>query len=78
LVPYTLGRTVAFPIFKELIGYLLWVIFLTFFLYIRKKSDYKEAVENNPNTSMTRPLSRKVTHLASLLTYIDLLLLFLG
>jgi len=27
LVPYILGKTVAFSMFRESIGYLLWVIF---------------------------------------------------
>ena len=49
LVPYTLGRTVAFPMFREPIGYLLWVvfmIFLTFSLYVEKGRDYRGAVGN--------------------------------
>jgi hypothetical protein len=28
LVPYTLGRTIAFPMLRESIVYLLWVIFV--------------------------------------------------
>jgi hypothetical protein len=28
VVPYTLGRTIAFPMLREPIGYLLWVIFV--------------------------------------------------
>jgi hypothetical protein len=34
LVPYTLSRTVAFPMFREPIGYLLWVVFVIFFFDI--------------------------------------------
>lgn len=34
LVPYALGRTVAFLIFREPIGYLLWVIFCDFFFFL--------------------------------------------
>jgi hypothetical protein len=50
-VPYTLGKTVAFSMLKEPIGYLLWVIFcdfffLTFFLYVGKIMSYKKAVRN--------------------------------
>jgi hypothetical protein len=33
LVPYTLSRIIAFSIlFKEPIGYLLWMVFFNFFL----------------------------------------------
>jgi hypothetical protein len=50
LVPYTLSRTVAFPMFREPIGYLLWVVFviffLTFFLYVEKGQDYRGAAGN--------------------------------
>jgi hypothetical protein len=33
LVPYTLRRIVAFPMLKEPIRYLLWVVFCDFFSY---------------------------------------------
>jgi hypothetical protein len=49
LIPYVLGRTVAFLILRKPKGYLLWVFFvilLTFFLYIENKISYKEAVVN--------------------------------
>jgi len=47
LVPYTLGRTLAFPMLREPIGYLLCVIFCIFFtfsLYVGKGRGYREAV----------------------------------
>jgi len=34
LVLYTLGRTVAFSMFGELIGYMMWVFFMIFFFDI--------------------------------------------
>jgi hypothetical protein len=51
LVLCTLGRTVAFPMLREPIGYLLWVIFcdfffFTFFLYVGKGRGYREVVGN--------------------------------
>jgi hypothetical protein len=33
-VLYTLGRTVAFSMFGELIGYMMWVFFMIFFFDI--------------------------------------------
>jgi hypothetical protein len=59
-VPYTLGKTVAFPMLKEPIGYLLWVIFcdfffLTFFLYVGKIMSYKKLLGmlGRPNKQIT-------------------------
>jgi hypothetical protein len=51
LVPYILGRTVAFTMLREPIGYLLWVFFVIFFfyiffLYVGKGMCYREAVGN--------------------------------
>jgi hypothetical protein len=50
LIPYTLGRTVAFSMLKKPIGHLLWVLFcdffFTFFIYVEKGRGYMEAVEN--------------------------------
>jgi hypothetical protein len=34
LISYTLGKTVAFLMFKKPIGYLLWVVFCEFFFDI--------------------------------------------
>jgi len=39
VVPYTLGRTIAFSIRKESIGYLLWVVFCIFFFFFLHFSD---------------------------------------
>jgi len=33
LVPYTLGRSVAFSMLKKPIGYLLWIVFCDFFFF---------------------------------------------
>jgi uncharacterized membrane protein len=49
LVPYTLGRSVAFSMLKKPIGYLLWIVFCDFFffafsLYVGKGRRYTEGV----------------------------------
>jgi hypothetical protein len=46
LIPYILGRTITFSMFNKPIRYdLLCMIFLIFFLYIRKKINYKKVVD---------------------------------
>jgi hypothetical protein len=63
LVPYTLGRTLKFPMLRELIGYLLWVVFCDFFdifLFVGKGSGYREIVGNALRTlaADTQPFSK--------------------
>jgi hypothetical protein len=51
LVSYTFDKTVLFSIFRELIGYMLWLVFYNFFdIFPTRERDFMKVVGNAPSS----------------------------